>query len=81
VSSPCPTADYFRTPSERLGVHPMLRLTPPSKLGRLDPERILVGHGAGIHEDAATALETALSRSRSHTPGLVAKNARKLLPL
>ena len=75
------TADYFRTPSERLGVHPMLRLTPPSKLGRLDPERILVGHGAGIHEDAATALETALSRSRSHTPGLIVKNTRKLLPL
>jgi hypothetical protein len=75
------TADYFRAASERLGVHPMLRLTPPSKLGRFDPERVLVGHGVGVHEEAATALGSALSGARARTPGLVVRNTRKLLPL
>jgi hypothetical protein len=74
------TADYFRTGSERLGVHPMLRLTPPSKLERLSPGRIRVGHGTGIHDDAAAALEHALAGSRARTPGLLVKNARSLLP-
>jgi hypothetical protein len=75
------TADYFRAGRERLGVHPMLRLTPPSKLKRFDPDRIRVGHGAGVHDEAATALDEAVSGSRAHTPALVAKNVRSLLPL
>jgi len=74
------TASYFLAGEERLGVHPMLRLTPPDELrsqGR--PERILVGHGAGIHEDAAVALERALTSSRSNTPSLYAKTLKGFL--
>lgn len=74
------TTDYFVTASERLGVHPMLRLTPPGKLTRLDPERILVGHGEGIHEDASEALEDAISGSRMKAPGLLVKNTLGMLP-
>lgn len=74
------TTDYFLAGDERLGVHPMLRLKPPSSLTRLEPERILVGHGPGIHEDATAALEIAVQGSQARTPALVAKNVRSLLP-
>jgi hypothetical protein len=74
------TAAYFLAGEERLGVHPMLRLTPPDRLrshGR--PERVLVGHGAGIHEDAGGALEGALRSSRANTPSLYAKTLKGFL--
>jgi hypothetical protein len=66
------TPRYYRAPGERLGIHPMLRLTPPRMLQRYRPEHILVGHGAGIHEDAPGALAAALDRSRV--------NALRVLP-
>jgi hypothetical protein len=58
---------YFRAPGERLGVHPLLRLFPPRRLARLDPERVLVGHGEGVHEDATAALRDALAGARRRT--------------
>jgi len=73
------TADYFCAGSERLGVHPMLRLKPPKKLRRFSPERVLVGHGAGVDEDASQALSNAVSGARARTPGLYLKNFRKLV--
>lgn len=75
------TAEYFLAGEERLGVHPMLRLRPPSSLTRLDPDRVLVGHGEGVHSDATRALEDAVEGSQSRTPALVVKTARELLPL
>lgn len=67
------TARYFCAPGERLGVHPLLRLTPPSSLRdmtrRLAPRHILSGHGAGIHGDeAALAFVEALATARSRIP-------------
>ncbi|WP_136715446.1 hypothetical protein [Halorientalis salina] len=73
------TADYFRTGSERLGVHPMLRLKPPKRLKRFSPDRVLVGHGAGVHEGAAEALSSAVSGARARTPGLYVKNLKNLV--
>lgn len=68
------TADFFRAGDERLGVHPMLRLTPPRNvLGGLTPDRILVGHGSGIHEDAGEALAEALDGSRRRAPAAFTK--------
>lgn len=58
------TVRYFRAPGEALGVHPLLRLTPPRILCGYEPEHVLVGHGSGIHEDAAAALHVAIRRSR-----------------
>ena len=74
------TSDYFLAGDERLGVHPVLRLKPPSGLSRLDPEHVLVGHGDGVHEDATAALEDAIRGSQSRTPALVVKNVREMLP-
>lgn len=73
------TADYFLVGEERIGVHPALRLKPPKRLRRFDPERVLVGHGEGVHEDAGEAIRTALSGARRRTPQLYAKTAKSML--
>lgn len=73
------TAEYFLVDGERLGVHPMLRLTPPTELRRFSPDRVLVGHGAGVHDDAARALADAIDGARGRTPGLYAKNLKSLV--
>lgn len=75
------TAEFFRAPGERLGVHPARRLFPPTALRGFVPERILVGHGEGITEDAPGVLREALSKSRRNTPRLYAKSLRTFLPL
>jgi hypothetical protein len=62
------TATYYRAGDERLAVHPMLRLVPPRRLGELEPEHVLCGHGAGIHEDAAAAVREALATARRRLP-------------
>ena len=71
-------APYFTTPGERIGVHPMLRLTPPSALRGLRPERVLVSHGRGVSDDAARALDGALDGSRRGAPKLYAESLRLL---
>lgn len=63
------TAPYFSPPGERLSVHPLLRLWPPRRgFAGFAPERVLVGHGAGIMSAGSTAVETALGDARSGTP-------------
>jgi hypothetical protein len=64
------TGPFFLAPGERLGVQSVLRLTPPRALRQFDPERILVGHGRGIHTDASAALADALDGSRRNAPGV-----------
>ena len=71
-------APYFTTPGERIGVHPVLRLTPPSALRGLRPERVLVSHGRGVSDDAARALDEALDGSRRAAPKLYAESLRLL---
>jgi hypothetical protein len=74
------TATYFRAPGERLGVHPMLRLTPPRReLSRFDPDRVLVGHGEGVTTDAAGALRDALDNARSNAPAAYGRAFKSLL--
>jgi hypothetical protein len=73
------TASLFRTNEERLGVHPVLRLKPPRSLRQLKPERILVGHGTGVFEDAPRALSDALAGSRRRTPRLYANAVKEVL--
>ncbi|MFB6177781.1 MAG: hypothetical protein ABEI99_11690 [Halobaculum sp.] len=73
-------AEYMVTNAERLGVHPMLRLTPPrAELAGLDPDHVVVGHGIGVHERASQAVDDALSVSRSNTLSLYGKTVKSLL--
>jgi hypothetical protein len=62
------TLPAFCAGGERLGVHPLLRLVPPRRLGDVEPTRILTGHGAGVHEDAVAALREALRTARRRLP-------------
>jgi hypothetical protein len=74
------TAPYFCAPGERLGVHPMLRPSPPKRpFRRIEPERVLVGHGAGVFEDASGALHDALDNARARLPAAYAKAFKSLL--
>ena len=55
-----------------LGLHPMLRLTPPrGALTRHAPERVLVGHGPVLGSGGAAAIGQALSAARGDIPRLV----------
>jgi len=59
------TNRFFRSGDDPVGVHGLLKLTPPRTLRAYEPEHLLVGHGAGVHgPEAAIALRQALSRSR-----------------
>lgn len=68
-------APDFAAPGERVGVHPMRRLLPPTAL---EPyvdrvEHLLLGHGDALHgEDARAALRDALHGSRRRLPRLLA---------
>ena len=63
------TAGYFVARGERLGVHPLLRATPPrAALEGLTPDHVLCGHGEGVHEDATPALHEALATARRRLP-------------
>jgi hypothetical protein len=60
---------------ERLAVSFVRRLLPPRRaLSGLEPERILVGHGAGVHEDAPGALDAALASARRQAPRYLLEN-------
>lgn len=63
------TAPYFRAPGARLGVHPMMRLTPPRALAELSPRVLVTGHGDPI-EDAHVGdeLRRAIIGSRRDIP-------------
>ncbi|EHN12703.1 hypothetical protein PAI11_03970 [Patulibacter medicamentivorans] len=67
------SGSYFALGDGPLGVHPMMRLTPPTALRPFDPEHLLVGHGAPLHHDASAALATAIGRSRSDIPRGIAR--------
>jgi hypothetical protein len=62
--------DYFCAGAEPAGLHPFLRLRPPRSLRGLEPEHLLVGHGAGVHHEPA-ALENALRTARRRIPRLL----------
>ena len=74
------TAAYFLADDETLGVHPMLRLTPPAEvLSRYDPERVLVGHGAGVLSAAGEAINDALASSKRNAFALYGKTAKQFI--
>jgi hypothetical protein len=83
VSESVGTAPYFCVGGERLGVPPLVRLTPPREtLGDIQPDRVLTGHGEGIDENAAEALEDALSNSRRRFPrALMSHGAKQIKTL
>jgi hypothetical protein len=68
------TARYYRAGDERLAVHPLMRLRPPS-FG-VEPEAVVCGHGPGVFDEAGDALREAISTSRRRIPQQVAAAVR-----
>jgi hypothetical protein len=63
------TAYFLATDDERIGVHPLLRLRPPTgALAGLRPQAVAVGHGEPLTEGAAEAVEHAVETARSQLP-------------
>ena len=62
---------YFALGGERLGVHPLLRPTPPHKLAAFEPAHVLCGHGAGVHDGATDAVRDALAHARRRAPRML----------
>jgi hypothetical protein len=66
------TNRFYTAGTAALGVHLLLRLTPPRVLSGYEPWRILLGHGEGIEgPEASTALRRALEESRRQLPGVL----------
>jgi len=66
------TNRFYTAGKAPIGVHLLLRLTPPRALTAYEPERILVGHGEGVHgPEASTALRDAIDQSRRRLPGVL----------
>ncbi|MDL0134387.1 hypothetical protein [Halobacterium salinarum] len=73
------TVEYFLAGRERVGVHPMLRLTPPDALRQFAPERILTGHGEGVLSDGTRALQDAVDGARRRAPKVWLKGVTSFL--
>jgi len=68
------TNRFFTGGTAPLGVHLLLRMTPPRVLAAYEPEHLLVGHGEGVHgPTTADALARALAESRRRLPGVLAR--------
>jgi hypothetical protein len=71
------TSPHYTLDSGAVGIHAMLRLVPPARLRRFDPEHLLPGHGAPVHgPDTAAEIDAAYARSRRDIPKLALKLPR-----
>jgi hypothetical protein len=71
VAEALATNRFYTGGTAPIGVHPVLRLTPPKALAAFEPERVLVGHGEGVLGGASSALHDALRWSRRGLPGVL----------
>lgn len=69
------TLTLYRVGDERIAPFMLCRLFPPRRVfADVDPERIICGHGAGVFEDAAAALEDGLANARWNLPQALFEN-------
>ena len=68
------TVPAFAVGDGEVGIHPMVRLTPPTTLRGMAPEHLLVGHGRPLHGPSVSAdADRAIARSRWDAPKLLLK--------
>jgi len=68
------TAPAFALGDGAVGIHPMVRMTPPGGLRGLDPELLLVGHGPPASGASVPGdVERAIAHARRDAPKLVLK--------
>lgn len=64
----------------RLEVVPFWRFSPPTDLGDLDVDRVLVGHGEPVTDNAQTALEEAVAGVHGSATGALLRALLRSLP-
>lgn len=74
------TSPHYLARGERLAVAPLLRWRPPRELLAYEPEHVLVGHGEGVHEDAAAALRDGVTHAARRLPGWLVSGALHVRP-
>jgi hypothetical protein len=68
------TAPAFALGPGAVGIHPMVRMTPPGGLRGLDPEVLLVGHGEPVSgPSVAGDVDRAIAHARRDAPKFVLK--------
>lgn len=68
------TNRFYTAGKAPIGVHLLLRLSPPRALAAFEPERILVGHGESVYGlEASSALRDAVAQSRRRLPGVLVR--------
>ena len=73
------TGPFYRGSDQPAGIHPFLRLHPPSSPRKYAPAHLLVGHGAPVHGPAAAeAVSVAYERSLRDIPGTFVRIAREV---
>jgi len=71
------TAPYYLAAGQRIGLHPLMRLTPPAKLRRHEPEHLLPGHGPAVSGTGVAAdLRRAITHSVRDIPGVLGAMVR-----
>jgi hypothetical protein len=71
------TTPFFAVPGEGVGVHALLRLTPPHRLTGIPARHLLVGHGPPLEgEDVPQRIAHAVTHSRREMPRLLVGMAR-----
>lgn len=73
-------APFQRVKNERLGMALIRRHDPnPEALEHVEPQRVLSGHGVGVHENASDALSQALENARQRYLRALLENGVKQL--
>ena len=66
------TSAHYTLGAGEVGIHPLLRASPPGRLRSYPAEHLLVGHGAPLHgAGVADAIERAYARSRRDLPRML----------
>ena len=73
------TTPFFAVPGESVGVHALLRLTPPHQLTGIPARHLLVGHGPPVEgDDVPEQIARAVSRSRRDMPRVLVGMAKAM---
>lgn len=68
------THSKFTVGEERLGMPTFSRLDPPRGQFDCDPDRVLLGHGEEVYDDATSALTTTLDGARGRFSRALVRN-------
>jgi len=70
----------FTVGDERLGLNVLARLSPPrGTFADIDPDRVLLGHGRGVFDDASGALDDSMQNARRRLPRALVSTAPREL--